>query len=136
MMKEIKGFTLLELLIALIIVGIISSIAYPSYQESVREAKRSDAIAVMQKMLASEEKYFIDNRVYADDLKDLGLDASTYSTDYYDISASQCSSLADLSLCVELTALGTGDQQKDGKIIMNTIGRSVHVDADGNETQL
>ncbi|MEK9713972.1 MAG: type IV pilin protein [Thalassolituus sp.] len=135
-MKKIKGFTLLELLIALIVVGIISSIAYPSYQDSVREAKRSDAIAIMQKMLASEEKYFIDNRVYADDLKDLGLNASTYSTDYYDISASQCTNPADLSLCVELTALGTGDQEKDGKIIMNTIGRSVHIDADGVETQL
>lgn len=41
--KMMKGFTLLELMIAVAVIGIISAIAYPSYTESVRKSNRADA---------------------------------------------------------------------------------------------
>lgn len=46
-MKNIQGFTMIELMIVVAIMGIISAIAYPSYQDSVRKANRADAMDTM-----------------------------------------------------------------------------------------
>lgn len=43
-MKRAQGFTLIELMIVVAIIAIISAIAYPSYQDSVRKANRSDGL--------------------------------------------------------------------------------------------
>ncbi len=43
-MKRAQGFTLIELMIVVAIIAIISAIAYPSYQDSVRKATRSDGL--------------------------------------------------------------------------------------------
>ena len=62
-MKRNKGFSLLELMIAVAIVGIIASIAYPAYQEYVREARRSDAKAVLIEMSQwMEREYTVNGR--------------------------------------------------------------------------
>ncbi len=64
-MKKNLGFTLIELMITVVIVGILASIALPSYRSYVIRGNRS---AVQQYMLAlssKEEQYLLDNRSYA-----------------------------------------------------------------------
>lgn len=59
-----KGFTLIELLVVVAIVGILAAIAYPSYQEHVREARRSDARVSLLELAQFMERYYTSNGRY------------------------------------------------------------------------
>lgn len=64
------GFSLLELLVALAIVGILAAIAYPSYMEHVNRAKRAEGRALLHEVAARQERFFAQNFRYvvSDDL--------------------------------------------------------------------
>lgn len=65
------GFTLIELMVVVAIIGIIAAIAFPSYTKYVRRAQRVDATAALLRIQAQQEKYYLQNNTYADDLADL-----------------------------------------------------------------
>ena len=58
MYKKNKGFTLIELIVAVAIVGILAAIAIPSYQDSVRKSRRSDAKGALMGLANAMERYF------------------------------------------------------------------------------
>ncbi|MEN7342469.1 MAG: type IV pilin protein [Pseudomonadota bacterium] len=62
-----KGITLIELLIVVTIVGILSAIVIPSYQESVRKAHRADGQAVMLELAQFMERFYTENGRYDQD---------------------------------------------------------------------
>lgn len=62
--KYQKGFTLIELMIVVAIVGILGAIAYPSYQDSVRKGRRAEARAALAELLQQQERYMTQNNTY------------------------------------------------------------------------
>lgn len=59
-MKNIKfssGFTLIEIMIVVAIIGILASIAYPSYLESVRKTRRAEGRAELNQLISAQENY-------------------------------------------------------------------------------
>lgn len=66
--RHAKGFSLIELMIVVAIVGILSAIAYPSYTKHVQKAKRSDAHTALNEVYQRQESYFLRNYSYASGL--------------------------------------------------------------------
>jgi type IV pilus assembly protein PilE len=56
-----KGFTLIEVMIVVAIIGILAAIAYPSYQEQVRSSRRADAQGALMEASQAMERYYAEN---------------------------------------------------------------------------
>lgn len=85
-----SGFTLIELMIAVAIVGILAAIAYPSYQEQVRKGRRADAMAQLVTLAQAYERYYTSNNTYVGFFASVPADqknSPTQGTAYYVITA-------------------------------------------------
>jgi type IV pilus assembly protein PilE len=69
--RRIRGFTLLEIMIVVAIVGILAAIAYPSYQNYLRRSNRSAAESFMLDLANRQQQYLLDQRSYAPDVASL-----------------------------------------------------------------
>lgn len=59
------GFTLIELMITVAILAVIAAIAYPSFQEQVRETRRANAQSDLLELTSYMERFYTQNYTYA-----------------------------------------------------------------------
>ena len=71
--KSHQGFTLVEMMITVAIIGILAAIAVPAYSNYVERARVSAAISDIATMSVQIEHYFVENRFYPDTLADVKL---------------------------------------------------------------
>ncbi|MCM8807492.1 MAG: prepilin-type N-terminal cleavage/methylation domain-containing protein, partial [Candidatus Omnitrophica bacterium] len=114
-----KGFTLIELMTVVIIVGILASVAVPLYRGQVKRAMAAEGAALLGSVRTAERVYYAEHGKYTDDKTKLGIDTTgnKYFKDY----------------TITLTGGGTG-------FIATTTGEgdaagiTVSIDQDGNLT--
>ena len=70
MFKQI-GFTLIELMIVVAIIGILAAVAIPGYQEYTLMTKRTDGQIGLMDMADKQERYYSGNNTYASDVASL-----------------------------------------------------------------
>jgi len=76
--NNIKGFSLLELLITVMIIGILAAIAYPAYIDHMNKTRRTDGQAALMNLASYMESYFTENHTYVGaTLANLGLTATS-----------------------------------------------------------
>jgi type IV pilus assembly protein PilE len=75
--QSTAGFSLLEVVVVMVIIGILATIAYPMYQNHVRQTRRADAKSALVELAQLQEKYYFrnpsngGNHTYATDFKTL-----------------------------------------------------------------
>jgi type IV pilus assembly protein PilE len=112
--SEQLGFTLIELIIAVAIIGILASIGTSSYQSYVRQSRRAEALAALLELQNQQERYRVNNTSYAA-TSALTLPAS----DYYTYSASDVASTT-----YTLTATAKSSQTADTGCTSLTLNQS------------
>jgi type IV pilus assembly protein PilE len=117
--RKTWGFTLMELMIAVAVVGILAAVAFPSYQSQVIKTRRSDGKAALMSAAAKQEQYYLDNKTYADTLAKLNVAAAS-PEGYYQIRITASSATA-----FTLQAAPQGSQTSDticGNLTLNNLG--------------
>ncbi len=111
------GFSLIELIAVLVLMSILIVLALPSYQSSVKRAKRVEAWAVMMKNMQQQERHYSIHGSYAEfsvakPQKFFWYSGSAPETSAYEISAEECEGHT-LKQCVMLIAVpGTAKVQQ------------------------
>ncbi|PAA22715.1 pilus assembly protein [Pseudomonas fragi] len=93
MYRPAAGFTLIELMIVVVIIGILGAFVYPLYGDYVRRAYRSQIIVLMMEQAQSLERFYTRNAVYS------GVKGLSSGNQHYHISAE----LADHGYWLEAT---------------------------------
>ena len=135
-----RGFTLIELMIVVAIVGILAGIAYPSYMDHVRKGNRAKAQAFLMDVAQRQQNYLMVHRKYAESLTELGFkDASGSLSMGPELSSlSSAYNMTGLDLRVDqgpppafnMKLTATGMQTSDGDLCLsNTGGRLRHCEA-------
>lgn len=128
MRKITRGFSLMELLIVIVIVGILAAIAYPNYTRYVERAKRTEAKAALLQIATNQERFYLQNNTYTDDMTKLGFpssgdwetDSEAYIVDITSADASNFEATATYQLggeeeekCLTFTIDGLGERTSD-----------------------
>lgn len=100
-MNRQVGFTLIELMIAVVVVSILAMVALPSYNEYVLRGKIPDATSNLATKRVQQEQYFQDNRQYVDGQG--GCAADTTTSQYFNFACTGVTTTA-----YTLTATGKG----------------------------
>ena len=113
MMKihQVKGFTLIEILVVIAIAGILAAVAIPYYRDNVLKSHRSDGKAAILDVAARQEKWYFQNQRYNGDITDEDFYGTTSSPDgFYSLSIDRpCGGFS----CFTIVATAAGTQEAD-----------------------
>lgn len=102
-----RGFTIIELIIVVTIIGLLSIFAYPSYLDHVRRSNRNDARAALTRVANDLERFFATNNAYTTDMSDLSLNmtgGAAYSENgHYTVSVA-AGPTGDITTSYQITA--------------------------------
>ena len=132
MLGKMKGFSLVELMIVVAIIGILASVAYPSYVDFVAKSNRSEGQRELLRIANLQEQYFIDQRSYTGDMTQLGLNADPFITDggYFSIDAVVAASGTSYTLTASATTTQALNDASCKKLEVTDTGKKTATSAD------
>jgi len=135
--RTVRGFTLVEALVTLLVFAVLAGIVYPTYTESVRKGKRIEGRAALFLLMQMQERHYSQNNSYiafssasteAEEKKFKWFSGASAQSSAYELKAEACDD-GTLRDCVKLVAMpGTGNvdaRYEDpvcGRLILTSTG--------------
>ncbi|MBS1188292.1 MAG: pilus assembly protein [Rhodocyclaceae bacterium] len=117
--RAVRGFTLVELMIVVTIIGILLGIAIPNYQSYMIKANRTAAKNFLMAIANKQEQYLLDKREYADTLGKLGLSQPSELSGKYDCSTPESHTASSY----KWKCTAQGSQTGDGDLTIENTGK-------------
>ena len=136
-MKTKKGFSLVELMVVVAIMGILATVAVPEYTQYLAKGNRSEAMRELVVVANLEEQFFIENRTYTVDMTTLGFDADPFfsENESYQIDVVPVS---DITTDFQVQATAYDKQSKIDTqcavISIDNLGQKTAVNTQGDDT--
>lgn len=126
------GFTMIEMMLVILVIGVMAAFAYPSYTNFVLRGNRVDARELLQRIAAGQERFYTNRNTYTDQISgSTGLALPTISEKgYYTVTAE----LADGGQSYTLTATPQGRQLNDkcGNLTLSNVGAKGYTGDESN----
>ncbi|MDH3621629.1 MAG: prepilin-type N-terminal cleavage/methylation domain-containing protein [Gammaproteobacteria bacterium] len=76
-----RGITLIELMIVVVVISILAAVAFPNYQEFSARAKRNEAKSALLQIAVNQERFYMNNNAFTLDMTALGFSNDPFTTD-------------------------------------------------------
>ena len=119
--RRASGFTLMELIVTMVIIGIIAAIAIPNYSEYVLRGYRSSAQAFIADVASRQAQFFLDRRTYATTVAALNMTAPADITTRYNIAIAAAAG-PPATFTVTATPAGTQATDRCGAMTIDQAG--------------
>lgn len=114
LIKHSTGFTLIEVMITVAIVGILAAVAIPQYAEYTQKAKRADAMATLSDVYIKQQQFLLTQRAYSSSTSNLGVVISPRLSDFYNLTITIDATVTPPTFIAEATPTGGQTADKCG----------------------
>ncbi len=135
--KRASGFTLIELMITVTIIGIVAAIAYPSYNQHIQKTHRFEGKDLLAQAVMNQERFFSNNNSYTAIIGAGGLGYAGAPPEsehgYYSIAIDAATVACPIATCYSMTITAIGVQAADGQcatLTQTSTGRKSATNAD------
>ena len=110
--RRVAGFTLIELMIAVAVVGLLLAVALPSFLDSIRKGRRSEAFSALATLQQAQERHRGNNATYAATVTALNVTTPTAPSGYYALSIA-APTATGYELTADSTSTGANSSQRN-----------------------
>ena len=131
MPKKIRGFTLIEAMIVVAIIGLIAAIGYPSYRDQVMKSRRAEGKAFALEIADRLERYYADKLTYTTTITDLGFTSKVEpDAGYYEAAITTTDPNLNYTITVKPVAGSSQTKDKCKSFTVNSQGTRTSNPAD------
>jgi type IV pilus assembly protein PilE len=126
--KTASGFTLIELMVVVVIVGVLTLTAYPAYQSFVAKGNRAEAQSYLMDAAQKQQLYFNDTRTYAETPSELNSAVPARVASNYDVTFNAPADAVPPVFEILATPKVGTRQADDGVLYIDSTGAKYHGD--------